>query len=129
MITFDDIKINPDGQTEFFLPMRLRIMLTNELNRQGVNIKRSIISYREIMDSKELTTKYRSYQEEAYKSFVANGYDDVIQPQFYDMLITDVDPDYLFDKLKLFYVDTIDPDYAFMQHMSEFYYTISQKKS
>lgn len=116
MITFDDLIINPEGQTEFFLPMRLRIMLTNELTRQGVKINRKLISYRDIMNSEELTAKYKPYQEVAYQEFVANGCEDAMQPQFYDMLITDIDPKYLFEKLKLFYGNTIDLDYAFWKN-------------
>jgi hypothetical protein len=113
MITFDDLKINPNDQTAFFLPMRLRIMLTNEMNRQGVKINRKLISYREIMNSPELSQKYRPDQEAAHKAFVECGCEDAMEPEFYDMLITDVDPKALFEKLKLFYGDTIDPDYAF----------------
>ena len=117
MITFDDLKINPEGQTEFFLPMRLRIMLTNELTRQGVKINRKLVTYRDIMNSEELTAKYKPYQEAAYQEFVANGCEDAMQPQFYDVLITDVDSKYLFEKLKLFYGDTIDSDYSFWKNI------------
>lgn len=113
MITFDDLKRNPNGQTAFFLPMRLRIMLTNEMNRQGVKLNRKLVSYREIMNSPELTQKYRPYQEAAHKAFVECGCEDAMVPECYDMLLTDIDPDGLFEKLKLFYGDTIDPDYAF----------------
>lgn len=118
MISFHDLKINPNGETGFFLPMRLRIMLTNELNKQSVNVNRKLISYREIMNSKELAAKYKPYQEKAYQAFVANGCDEAMQPQFYDMLITDIEPNYLFEKLKLFYGDTIDPDYAFWKQVN-----------
>lgn len=112
MIRFDDLQINPDGNTAFFLPMRLRMMLMNELEKADIDIHHKLISHRQIQKSAEMLTTYAPYQKAAYKAFTDCGYDPAMTPDCYDALVSDVEPNYLFEKLKLFYGDTIDPDFA-----------------
>lgn len=110
MIQFNDLTYNSNGVTGFFLPMRLRMMLLAELRRQNIKIQYTLVSYRRIQKQKDLTTQYAPYQKAAYDAFTKSGYDATMSPDYYDLIITDIEPNYLFKKLKLFYGNTMDAD-------------------
>lgn len=105
---FDDIKLISKPVTTF-IPMELCHVLKAFLkihNPNGVKYKTTL--WRKIENNENLRKQYRPYQEQARLAFQQNGYDSDVR--LFEAFTSNIDPDYLFEKLKGFYGNTIDPD-------------------
>lgn len=107
-MNFDDVKrIEKPMMT--FIPVDILYTFSHFLKMykpDGIEYK--ITPWRKIQQNEKLRKKYRPYQEKTQKAFRENGCDkDVV---LFSGFTSNIDPEYLFEKLKSFYGPTIDPE-------------------
>lgn len=99
MITFNDLRLT-DKEHTIFVPMVLLPEIADYLEKE--NIKYKSINWRNIpkeMESKKLAAAKR-FKNAGHTSTTCMG-----------AIVSNVDPEHLFQKCLLFFGDTIDPDY------------------
>lgn len=111
MIDLSDLQLTEE-KTMFFMPAVLWHKFSLALEKQKnsfvvlQNIDYERISWSDINQSPDLKAKYEKYQQESKKTFDEAGF--VTHHDLYDGIISNIEPGYLFEKLKLFYDDNSD---------------------
>ena len=106
---FQDLKLT-DDPVMFFIPTSLRYAFVEFLKDANLkDVKYSVAPWRKIDNDDTLRTSYRPYQEKAKAAFEQCGYE-TTDAKAYDGFISNIDPQYLFEKLKAFYGPNMDPD-------------------
>lgn len=109
MMTFEDIKYT-DKKTVFVIPNELLIHLREALQAANIPLNYEVILNREINKNENLKNKYDKFRKAARKAYMENGYED--HPyQLYSIIISNIDSDYLWEKLKICYGNQQDDYY------------------
>ena len=108
MIDLSDLQVTKE-KTLFFIPAGLRHKFSEALAQQ-MNVSQlpqfeiQIIHWQDIKNSPDLKAKYEQYQQASKNTFDEAGFEQ--QPHvFYDGVISNIEPNYLFEKLKFFLDD------------------------
>lgn len=109
MIDLSDLQLT-DDKTTFFMPAELRYKFSETLAQQMSlqatlpQFEIQIIHWQDIKDSPDLKAKYEKYQQASKAAFDEAGFEK--RPHvFYDGVISNIEPNYLFEKLKFFLDD------------------------
>lgn len=106
---FHDLKLTDDPVMSF-IPTSLRYVFVEFLKNANLkDVKYNIMPWRKIDNDDTLRTSYRPYQEKAKAAFEQYGYEST-DVKAYDGFISNIEPQYLFEKLKAFYEPNMDPD-------------------
>lgn len=106
---FKDLKLT-DEKTLSFIPTSIRYVFVDFLKQHNPNgVTYTVIPWRKIETDTTLKDKYRPYQKMAKAAFEKCGYEPSSE-KAYDGFISNIEPQYLFEKLKAFYGKSIDAD-------------------
>lgn len=107
-MNFQDIKLIEEPVMSF-IPADIWHTLVQFLKKEQVeNLTYKTILWRKIQEDDELREQYRPYQEKAQLAFKQCGCDK--DARMFDGFISNIDSDYLFEKLKGFYGPDMDPE-------------------
>lgn len=105
---FTDLKLTNEPIMSF-IPTDLRYAFTQFLKKERPDIKYTVTPWRKIEKDENLKKLYRPYQAKAKAAFEKCGFRQT-DVKIYDGFTSNIEPQYLFEKLKAFYGDTMDSE-------------------
>ena len=107
-MVLDNIKFT-DKESLTFVPIKLINTFCHFLDVEHPEVDFKCIKAKDIQRNPELRKKYRPYQEQCRKAFIQAGFEDNIRANGYDGFISNIDPEWLFNRLCTFFKPDVNP--------------------
>ena len=98
----DNMKFT-DKESLTFVPIKLINTFCHFLDVEHPEVDFKCIKAKDIQRNPELRKKYRPYQEQCRKAFIQAGFEDKIRANGYDGFISNIAPEWLFNRLCTFF--------------------------
>lgn len=107
-MVLDNIKLT-NKRSITFIPIEVNGTLCHFLHEEHPEIDYDIIHAIKIKRNPELNAKYSKYQEQCQKVFTQYGYNPEISADHYEAFISNIDPEWLFERICTFWKPDINP--------------------
>lgn len=107
-MVLDNIKFT-DKESLTFVPIELINTFCHFLDVEHPEVDFKCIKAKDIQRNPELRKKYRPYQEQCRNAFIQAGYKPNIEADGYDGFISNIDPEWLFNRICTFFKPDVNP--------------------
>ena len=107
-MVLDNMKFT-DKESLTFVPIKLINTFCHFLDVEHPEVDFKCIKAKDIQRNPELRKKYRPYQEQCRKAFIQAGFEDNIEADGYDGFISNIDPEWLFNRICTFFKPDVNP--------------------
>lgn len=107
-MVLDNMKFT-DNESLTFVPIELINTFCHFLDIEHPEVDFKCIKAKDIQRNPELRKKYRPYQEQCRNAFIQAGYDHDITASGYDGFISNIDPEWLFNRICTFFKPDVNP--------------------